>query len=806
MSRKKRKKNKPAPAKPQVEKEQVEEPRQLQPAPSRSKRLILAIGALFLLVLIIGYNALFFNTLVSTGDKKAERQPFPAPTQNTSANAVKFEDFAGSEACAACHQEIYDLWKNSTHGKAGGLPQEVKLLGEFDGKTRKFKDGAVKPAINSDGQPYFEVEHSGLGEQAFTVDAIVGGGHMYGGGTQTYFSRFPDGTIRFLPFDYIRDEKLWFGETKNRGWIPIDENLSMTELSEWPPTRVLGAHSDFENCQECHGSQIQTTFEPAQRNYISKFQTLAINCESCHGPGREHIELAQSDDLNDREKIGVAALETFSKDASLDVCFQCHALKDVLEPGYLPGKNLFEHYALKFPVLGDNPYHADGRIKAFGYQQNHLFSDCYINGSMTCVDCHDPHSQGYRDIHGNALVGKFDNAQCTDCHASKAVDISQHTKHEPDSPGSECTACHMPFLQHKAMGDQLRFARSDHTIPLPRPAFDSALGLENACQGCHQDQSVDFLEQKSVEWWGERKPHKPIVAALAQAEQGKLDADSLFELLDPTDPFLIAQTAALSRYIEEKLRPDMPLEKTVVEKFKALSQSSDLDLKSLALAALHFAGDTDDDVHNFLAKQLVNLGENESAVRKRWSVALAWRGGVYRDAGRYTEAIQSYSKALEILPENIETLQNLGQTYRLSGQTDLAIASFEKAISLSPTASSALVNLGLAYLDKGESQRAVDAYRRAADVNPHNALAHFNLGNASYRENDLKSAIEHYQNAVRIDPALASGHYALARAFLSDQQFKNAHKSVTASLVFEPNHENAQAMLRDLNAYLNQRD
>src|SRR5205807_1686138 len=83
------------------------------------------------------------------------------------------------------------------------------------------------------------------------------------------------------------------------------------------------------------------------------------------------------------------------------------AVKTPLEPGYLPGRSLDEHFALKLPALLDSVYFADGRTRAFAYQEGHLSSDCYLNGSMTCVDCHDPHTQHYRDVNRSPLPGRL---------------------------------------------------------------------------------------------------------------------------------------------------------------------------------------------------------------------------------------------------------------------------------------------------------------------------------------------------------------------------------------------------------------
>ncbi|MDX1494199.1 MAG: hypothetical protein R3253_09080, partial [Longimicrobiales bacterium] len=63
-------------------------------------------------------------------------------------------------------------------------------------------------------------------------------------------------------------------------------------------------------------------------------------------------------------------LAYLDKDESLTLCFQCHALKDVVKEGYLPGESFEAFYALKYPVLGDRPYQPDGRVRTFAYQAN----------------------------------------------------------------------------------------------------------------------------------------------------------------------------------------------------------------------------------------------------------------------------------------------------------------------------------------------------------------------------------------------------------------------------------------------------
>lgn len=754
-------------------------------------------------VFLLSQTAWFQNLNLFSGkgaQSKAARVPFPDYAPDISEEEIEFNDFVGSETCQSCHAREYELWKNSTHGQAGGPPRPDVVIGEFDGQPRQFADATVTPQ-RVGGQYQFKFQPEDLPAQTFKVDAVVGGGHMLGGGTQTYFSEFPDGTLRFLPFDYIKKEGVWFGETdKGEGWIPITKDLTINDLSEWPPSRILGAHMRLDNCQECHGSQIQVKFDPEKKQFDTKYKTLAINCESCHGPGKKHVELARSGAIDTARDIGMTALATLSKDESLEVCFRCHALKDAIEPGYLQGMDIEDHYGMKLPIVGENPYHPDGRIRAFGYQQNHLFSDCYVSGSMTCVDCHDPHSQGYRDITGMALASPFDDGQCTSCHGSKINNIELHTHHPVDSEGSRCVNCHMPYLQHQAMGDDLRFARSDHTIPIPRPSFDAELGIQNACSQCHTDKSVEWLQEKTVEWYGELKPHKELVSNMMKVEPGMDRRSAGTLLLNGSSVHYVGHMASLSKFVQNYLRPDMEeLEPEIVEGIKKFVESPDLDVKSLALAGLHLARDNNPEIHNYLAEKLKEIqGDDHNKVRKRWGMIMPYLAKKYEDRGEFQTAIVAYKRALEVLPDHVATLSHLGFCYQSLGNTQEAIRYYKRVTEIAPHDDMGWVNLGNAYQNANDEKGAITAYLKAEEINPWNAIAHFNLGNYHYRLEDIKNAIYRYEKAIEIDPALSEAYFNLTRAYIKNKQFREALTAVKAGLRFDPDNATGLEMRKDL--------
>jgi tetratricopeptide (TPR) repeat protein len=762
-----------------------------------------ALGATLLAALIAGAGAF----LLGRGhwpSRTAARVALPPPSGASivhTGDSIRFADFVGSEACASCHQREYDAWRRSTHGRAGGTPSAERSIADFDGRPIRFADAVVIPSVR-DGVYQFEVRQVGEPVRVFRVDGVIGGGHMVGGGTQGFVSRFPDGTVRFLPFDFIRREGVWFCNTGTRGrtgYHRIAPDMRLAECGDWPPVRILGDEPRFASCQQCHGSQIVTAIDTSARGYSTRFTSLAINCESCHGPGREHIEIARSGRIATAANIGMRSLATLSKDESTQLCFQCHSLKNQLQPGYLPGKSLEQYYSTKFAILGDEPLHPDGRVRTFAYQQNQSYSACYRNGSMTCTSCHDPHSQGYRDVNGFPLAGRYDDRQCTSCHASLAEEPERHTHHAAASVGSRCVSCHMPYLQHPEVGTELRFARSDHTIPVPRPAFDSTLGVENACSTCHADRSVASLQAQVDHWYGKTKPHPPLVAGLVAARKIS-DSDSIARLVLRVEPDnVIAQFAGLSYYVENVLRPDMSsLPDSVRSALERLALGDDIDVRSLALAALHYSRGEDAGVRRFLSARLDSLGADEMAVRRRWVVALGYLGDRARATGDDAAAIASYRKALEILPDDPRVLANTGVTYSDAGDPAAAERYLRKSLAADPLQPVTLVNLGNALDARGDADGAVDAYQRALRLNPREPLAHFGLGKVALQRRNTARAIEMFGKTIELDASLTPAYFNLARAYVMQGDAAHARDALERALEFDPNNAEGKELLRTL--------
>ena len=99
------------------------------------------------------------------------------------------------------------------------------------------------------------------------------------------------------------------------------------------------------------------------------------------------------------------------------------------------------------------------------------------------------------------------------------------------------------------------------------------------------------------------------------------------------------------------------------------------------------------------------------------------KGDIHLAKIKYNLAILAYQKALELDPQNLHILNNLGNAYSGQGKYDLAISSYQKALKLDPQNVYALNNLGALYYIQEKYNLAISMYKKALKLNPRNVYA-----------------------------------------------------------------------------------
>jgi cytochrome c-type biogenesis protein CcmH/NrfG len=94
-------------------------------------------------------------------------------------------------------------------------------------------------------------------------------------------------------------------------------------------------------------------------------------------------------------------------------------------------------------------------------------------------------------------------------------------------------------------------------------------------------------------------------------------------------------------------------------------------------------------------------------------------GNLYYDSQAYPQAIEVYEKALNLQPTNADVRTDLGTAYWYTGNADKAIASFEQALAIRPNHPGTLFNLGIVkWQGKKDPKGAVVAWEKLLQTNP----------------------------------------------------------------------------------------
>ena len=120
--------------------------------------------------------------------------------------------------------------------------------------------------------------------------------------------------------------------------------------------------------------------------------------------------------------------------------------------------------------------------------------------------------------------------------------------------------------------------------------------------------------------------------------------------------------------------------------------------------------------------------------------------------GHYQEAIDTFSKLIEMAPDNADAYKNRGVSYMKQGKFDLAIKDFEKAKELFPELRGLYSNLGVAWYYKKEYEKAIENYDIEIQMAPENHIAYFNRALCLAELGKDKQALDDLSHTLELKP------------------------------------------------------
>ena len=161
-------------------------------------------------------------------------------------------------------------------------------------------------------------------------------------------------------------------------------------------------------------------------------------------------------------------------------------------------------------------------------------------------------------------------------------------------------------------------------------------------------------------------------------------------------------------------------------------------------------------------------------------------------------SLAALEKAVEIDPEFVPALNNLGARYVLTGRFEEAISTFQKALEIDPDAPMVHTNLAQAFIHKGKITEAEKEARKAIDLDREDPRPAYLLGLSLVMQK--KYTAEAMDNLHRSEDFYPRARLTLAVAQAQTGSFKDARKTLSSCLQSPeaPVRAEAQKMLMSL--------
>ncbi|MEM9227175.1 MAG: tetratricopeptide repeat protein, partial [Verrucomicrobiota bacterium] len=437
-----------------------------------------------------------------------------------------------------------------------------------------------------------------------------------------------------------------------------------------------------------------------------------------------------------------------------------------------PGDLYNQHFSLSLP---DQPglYYPDGQIRDEVYVYASFMMSSMGHAGVTCMDCHDPHTNAN-------ILPVANNSLCQRCHESgldnaPIINPVEHSHHAAGSTGNQCVECHMPHTTYMQ-----RDPRRDHGFLSPDPLLTRELGIPNACNSCHTDESVDWAVEWSEKWYGDklaekiqRKRARALSAAYAYEPGGSAALLTLIEE-DVNRPWRATYTGLLTAYLNEP---------GVIEYLESALKDESSMVRSRAIRAL---GNIPQAL-GFIAPSLEDPSRNVRIEAER----------VFSASGTpipNEKAAAEWQAYLEFHGDRVDGAFLLAQEAIRKGQAEEAKRLITQAVSYDERAGGVRVQAAVLFSQLGDSAAAESELESALLYDPRNAYPHFSLGLLKWEQGAMDESITYFNNAVQLDPAFSRAWYNLGLAYSKVGRWieaRNALQGAARDMAQDPNWQQA---------------
>lgn len=676
--------------------------------------------------------------------------------------------YVGSQNCKSCHAAEFDDWKKSGHFKAMLPANDTTVLGDFNNAAFSA-DGVNSRFFTQNGKYYINTQ-SEDGEN-HDYEVMYTFGHFP---LQQYLIAFPGGRMQATRLSWDSRENKWFNQYAGQKIHPADWMNWTGNGQNWNTM-----------CATCHSTNLQKNYDFETDSYHTTWSEINVGCESCHGPGSKHADMAALSSY-DEKNSGLWQLKNLPAQQQINTCAPCHARKSDISASTALQAELLDNYIPQ--TINDEFYHADGQIKEEDYVYGSFTQSKMFHKNVRCADCHNVHS-GKLKLTGNAL--------CMSCHEPK-YNTKVHHFHQPETEGAQCINCHMTSKTY--MGNDIR---RDHSFRIPRPDQSVAFGTPNACNDCHKEKSTKWASEAVVKWYGPNRAYHfsddlvpgSLLNQNSEQHLTKLLADtSQPEIARATAAYYMGQfqTQATAESLLRALNEEKPQVRyqalRALENYppfiwqNAAQKSLTDNVKSVRIAAA-------DLFHRLPANQLpasaqkayaAAAAENQAFLtyQRDFSVGNVMMADYFLQGGDAESAVMHYERGLQKDNQMNYARLNLASALSLAGRNEEALAVLNEAATIDSKNDQVQYNLALLQYELGNLVEAEKAFKTAVGLGSRNVNLYYNYGLFLQQQNNPKAAEKIFLQGYALAENSPKINYALAYYYLNASQPQKAKRHV----------------------------
>jgi tetratricopeptide (TPR) repeat protein len=169
----------------------------------------------------------------------------------------------------------------------------------------------------------------------------------------------------------------------------------------------------------------------------------------------------------------------------------------------------------------------------------------------------------------------------------------------------------------------------------------------------------------------------------------------------------------------------------------------------------------------------------------------AWIGkaNTLLELKRYQDAMEAYDKAIQLQPNDLEAWKGRGKALDNMQRYEEAIASFDNALKIQPNNLETWTERGNVQIKLQQYSEAITSFDKAVKIQPNNSLAWYKRGIALHNLRRYQEAVESYDKAVEYKPDYAEAWYQRGNALINLQKLKEAVESYDKAVQFQPNYQ-----------------